>query len=569
MLFVNKFLQLNGLAPLHSCMEIHYNKVKDSATVAIGYGLGLCNCDIFIGQGHVERTGRGVFNNEGQTGMKQKKSIFVITIILCMIFCLSACLPSAPVDSNLTGATPTPGSGETPTSPGGETPTDTDSTETPGVTSGSTTTPTNEATPDQTTDKPTKKPTTSTPTSTPEPEKPKYILYVNRRENVVTVYTVDKDGKADKPVKAMLCSTGRNNGTPTGTFAISERYIWRPLNGGVYGQYACRFNGGILFHSVPYVTKNKDALKPGAYNKLGNQASDGCVRLAVADCKWIYDNCVRGTKVVVYDSSDPGPLGKPGGILIPDNAGWDPTDPDPLNPWRTANPSMPITFSGISQTPVEVQRNGVLPNLYAGIRATDAKGKDVTDYITINHSMDVKTMGTYVVTYTVTNLSTGAYSRTTVNYQVVDKTAPVIGNLVTQYRITANDRHRMTPQYLLNGVTVTDDGDKLDPATAQLTLNGQAYTPDLLVAGMQHSILLQMQDASGNVAEVTIVISVDAAIVTPKPTETPDDTETPNVTPTPDETETSGPTETPGPTQTPKPTRTPSKTRPPIFQIPT
>ncbi len=69
------------------------------------------------------------------------------------------------------------------------------------------------------------------------------------------------------------------------------------------------------------------------YNKLGQTASAGCVRLTVADTKWIYDNCPSGTVVVIYSSPDPGPLGKPEAQQIPLDCGWDPTDPDPDNPW--------------------------------------------------------------------------------------------------------------------------------------------------------------------------------------------------------------------------------------------
>ena len=63
----------------------------------------------------------------------------------------------------------------------------------------------------------------------------------------------------------------------------------------------------------------------------------GCVRLTVADAKWIFDNVPIGTLVEFYDSSDPGPLGKPGAQKISSNEkfrGWDPTDPDPNNPWN-------------------------------------------------------------------------------------------------------------------------------------------------------------------------------------------------------------------------------------------
>ena len=44
--------------------------------------------------------------------------------------------------------------------------------------------------------------------------------------------------------------------------------------------------------------------------------------------KWIYDNCPLNTKVTIYDSSNPGPLGKPATIKIPAGQNWDPTDPN-------------------------------------------------------------------------------------------------------------------------------------------------------------------------------------------------------------------------------------------------
>ncbi|MGN0142825.1 MAG: L,D-transpeptidase [Roseburia sp.] len=168
-----------------------------------------------------------------------------------------------------------------------------------------------------------------------QPEFPYYIK-VNRQQNCITVYTLDEDGAYTVPYKAMVCSTGLYNATPTGTFQISTKYRWRELFGGVYGQYATRIHGGILFHSVPYYTKSNANLCTDKYNKLGEQASMGCVRLTTADAKWIAENCPSGTTVEIYDSEDPGPLGKPEAIrLDPEdpNRGWDPTDPDENNPW--------------------------------------------------------------------------------------------------------------------------------------------------------------------------------------------------------------------------------------------
>lgn len=164
-----------------------------------------------------------------------------------------------------------------------------------------------------------------------------YYIKVNRQQNCVTVYTRDENGEYTIPYKTIVCSTGLYNATPTGVFHLSNKYRWRELHGGVYGQYASRITGGVLFHSVPYKRKSEDSLYADKYNKLGQQASMGCIRLTVEDAKWIVDNCPSGTTVEIYDDDDPGPLGKPEAVKIDTdspNKGWDPTDPDEDNPWK-------------------------------------------------------------------------------------------------------------------------------------------------------------------------------------------------------------------------------------------
>ena len=166
-----------------------------------------------------------------------------------------------------------------------------------------------------------------------------YYVKVNRQMNTVTVYTKDSDGLFTVPYKAMVCSTGYE--TPVGTYDISYQgqWNWLALVGGVYGQYCTQITGDYLFHSVPYTQRyNKGSLQKGEYDKLGTTCSHGCIRLTVADAKWIYDNKYNIARVELYNSSDAGPLGKPyaqkiGGTA---NQGWDPTDPDSSNPWRNA-----------------------------------------------------------------------------------------------------------------------------------------------------------------------------------------------------------------------------------------
>ena len=165
-----------------------------------------------------------------------------------------------------------------------------------------------------------------------------YCIAVNTSQNLVIVYGLDAAGEFTQPVKAFVASCGKNaSPTKTGTFKTTDKYVWRALNGGVYGQYATRITGSYLFHSVPYYRQDKSTLETGEYNKLGSRASAGCVRLCVRDVKWIYDHCASGTIVTLYDDSGlQEPLMKPIAIRIPTNsrnAGWDPTDPDGRNPW--------------------------------------------------------------------------------------------------------------------------------------------------------------------------------------------------------------------------------------------
>ena len=76
-----------------------------------------------------------------------------------------------------------------------------------------------------------------------------YTITVNKATNCVTVYKLNNIGQYE-PYKAMICSVGADNGTPSGSFNTQAKYVWRPLFGNVYGQYATRINGNILFHSV-------------------------------------------------------------------------------------------------------------------------------------------------------------------------------------------------------------------------------------------------------------------------------------------------------------------------------
>ncbi len=98
------------------------------------------------------------------------------------------------------------------------------------------------------------------------------------------------------PYKYWDCTTGAP-GSPTciGSYTIYGK-------GKSFGDsdHTCywysQFNGNYLIHSVLYY--------PGTYTikegRLGMHLSNGCVRLAIDNAKWVYDNVPYSTKVVTY-----------------------------------------------------------------------------------------------------------------------------------------------------------------------------------------------------------------------------------------------------------------------------
>lgn len=183
---------------------------------------------------------------------------------------------------------------------------------------------------------------------------PKYYLKVSYTSNVVAIYTQDDSGKYTNLVKTMVCSSGV--ATPKGgVYKLNYKYRWLPLFGGVYGQYCSRITGNILFHSVPYLRNNApDSLEYWEYDKLGTSASAGCIRLTVADAKWIYENCSSGCYVEFCTTLN---VVKPSAQKISSNTtcrNYDPTDPVANNPWRTyIEPSPEPTVTPTSSTTPE------------------------------------------------------------------------------------------------------------------------------------------------------------------------------------------------------------------------
>ncbi len=196
----------------------------------------------------------------------------------------------------------------------------------------------------------------------------------------------------------MVCSCGEFNDeniTPTGKYSVYLKNRWHALFGDVYGQYVTGFSGHYLFHSVPYKNTSANTLKTQEFNKLGTNASQGCVRLMVADAKWIYDNIDMGTNVEVIDkTSGSDPLGRPATVKVDTSVKWDPTDPSKKNPYHEKEPQI----KGAKDITIAKDTD-----YEAKVTAVDSCLQDITDRITVVGNVITNKAGKYLVTYSVTD----------------------------------------------------------------------------------------------------------------------------------------------------------------------
>lgn len=284
-----------------------------------------------------------------------------------------------------------------------------------------------------------------------------YQIKVNKQQNCVTIYKLD--GGKYKPIKALICSTGW--ATKPGTYSLGAKMRWHTLDGPCYGQYCTRIYGGVLFHSVWYTSPNNPAtLSVSSYNKLGTTASHGCVRLTVEGAKWIYDNVPSGTPVTIYNSSDPGPLGKPAAIKLPYSVRWDPTDIwYSQNPWNNKKPKI----TGAKDQTVGYNSSF---DVKRGVKAVNTTGFDVTSRMKIEirkdgstvSKVDTRQPGSYRVTYRVTD-EIGRKASATVQIKVTGgRPEPKITGVEDIY---VRSKDAMTRARALKNVTVTQSGKKL------------------------------------------------------------------------------------------------------------
>lgn len=98
--------------------------------------------------------------------------------------------------------------------------------------------------------------------------------------------------------KYWVCSVGKSS-TPTLIGQYKTGYKGISFGHGYTCWYYTQIYGQVLFHSIQYYEGSMTHVLDG---RLGYNISGGCVRLATANAKWIYNNIPRNTRVVIYRS---------------------------------------------------------------------------------------------------------------------------------------------------------------------------------------------------------------------------------------------------------------------------
>lgn len=122
----------------------------------------------------------------------------------------------------------------------------------------------------------------------------KYLIIASLKEQRVYIFNGSNDNW--KLINTFPCTSGAA-GTPTitGHFFVQGKGPSFKTGNNVVCKYYTQIQGNYLFHSILYDEKGN--VVDGT---LGASLSHGCMRLALQNAKYIYDNIPMGTAIWIY-----------------------------------------------------------------------------------------------------------------------------------------------------------------------------------------------------------------------------------------------------------------------------
>ncbi|MBL4933795.1 L,D-transpeptidase [Clostridium paridis] len=120
-----------------------------------------------------------------------------------------------------------------------------------------------------------------------------FLIWVDTKNFKTNIFQGAKDNW--KLLNSYSCSIGKpSTPTPKGTFKVGIKGLSFGEEKGYKCRYYTQIVGNYLFHSIIYNLNG--TIRDG---RLGKRISDGCVRLALLNAKWIYDNVPKGTTIYI------------------------------------------------------------------------------------------------------------------------------------------------------------------------------------------------------------------------------------------------------------------------------
>ena len=125
----------------------------------------------------------------------------------------------------------------------------------------------------------------------------KYLIMLNQGKHMVYIFKGKKGSWTC--IRSFPCDIGKpSTMTPEGRFSLGAKGLYFD-SGSARCWYYSAIYGSILFHSVLYYQES------GPYHimdgTMSASVSHGCVRLALSNAKYIYDNIPSGTTIVSYN----------------------------------------------------------------------------------------------------------------------------------------------------------------------------------------------------------------------------------------------------------------------------
>lgn len=157
-----------------------------------------------------------------------------------------------------------------------------------------------------------------------------YYLYFEKDAYTLSVYGKGNDGYYSKLIKIISSSRGRTlSMTPAGTFKLAKEKRWYQFKIGKYWtQYCIRYASDIYLHSPLYKKMAGDTMYINEYNQIGTASTAGCLAMATADIKWIWDNCPNGTTLEIANGAPIGIVAEVPPRIPEDGPTIDPSDPE-------------------------------------------------------------------------------------------------------------------------------------------------------------------------------------------------------------------------------------------------